>query len=286
MKKLKNLGYIWGPENKTNECQWLQFADDAVIVTNGTKEAQTLLDIFMAWTRWSRMEVRLDKCCAFGMTKSKRLVIQTEPTLFINSQKIPSVALGESFVYLGKVFDFEMKNKSAKTSIVHKLTGLLEITSSLKIKPQLKLKILKNYIYSQLSFELRLYDFSETWISQQLDNLCTNRIREWTEMPISGCVKEITSLPKELTGLGIPSLSSIHQKLWLGKRSTLKNSCHSPIRQIWNDSKGKHAKADSLLNENDKLKVAQKSLKIDQIQKAKSHFFALESGGTGGLSIY
>ena len=158
-----------------------------------------------------------------------------------------------------------MKNKSAKTSIVHKLTGLLEITSSLKIKPQLKLKILKHYFYSQLSFELRLYDFSETWISQQLDNLCTNRIREWTEMPISGCVKEITSLPKELTGLGIPSLLSTHQKLWLGKRSTLKNSYHSPIRQIWIDSKGKHSKADSLLNENDNIKAAQTSLKIDQI---------------------
>ena len=271
-EKLKNLGYIWGPENKTNECQWLQFADDAVIVTNGNKEAQTLLDIFMAWIRWSRMEVRLDKCCAFGMTKSKRLVVQTEPSLFINSQKIPSVALGESFVYLGKIFDFEMKNKSAKTSIVHKLTGLLEITSSLKIKPQLKLKILKHYIYSQLSFELRLYDFSETWISQQLDNLCTNRIREWTEMPISGCVKEITSLPKELTGLGIPSLLSTHQKLWLGKRSTLKNSHHSPIQQIWNDSKGKHSKADSLLNENDNIKAAQNHSKSTKSKKLNPTF--------------
>ena len=83
-------------------------------------------------------------------------------------------------------------------------------------------------------------------------------------MLISGCVKEITSLPKELTGLGIPSLLSTHHY-------------HSPIRQIWNDSKGKHFKVDSLLNENDNIKAAQKSLKIDQIQKAKSHFFALES---------
>ena len=76
----------------------------------------------------------------------------------------------------------------------------------------------------------------------------------------------------ELTGLGIPSLLSTRQKLWLGKRSTLKNSSHSPIRQIWNDSNGKHSKTDRLLNESDKLKLAQKSLKIEQIEKAKSHF--------------
>ena len=104
-------------------------------------------------------------------------------------------------------------------------------------------------------------------------------------MPISGCVKEIISLPKELTGLGIPSLLSTYQKLWLGKRSTLKNSYHSPIRQIWNDSKGKHSKADSLLNEKDNIKAAQESLKIDHIQKAKSHFFALESQGLSASTV-
>ena len=57
------------------------------------------------------------------------------------------------------------------------------------------------------------------------------------------------------------------------------------MRQIWNDSKGKHSKADSLLNENDNIKAAQKSLKIDQIQKAKSHFFALESQGLSARTV-
>ena len=92
------------------------------------------------------------------------------------------------------------------------------------IKQILLLLLLLYYYYYYYYYDYYYYDFSETWISQQLDNLCTNRIREWTEMPISGCVKEITSLPKKLTGLGIPSLLSTHQKLWLGKRSTLKTA--------------------------------------------------------------
>ena len=129
------------------------------------------------------MSVFENKSSSHYLSIPNYLFIKFPNYLFINSQKIPSVALGESFVYLGKIFDFEMKNKSAKTSIVHKLTGLLEITSSLKIKPQLKLKILKHYLYSQLSFELCLYDFSETWISQQLDNLCTNRGQQTEFVP-------------------------------------------------------------------------------------------------------
>ena len=247
------------------------------------QRSQTLLDIFMAWTRWSRMEVRLDKCCALAwlsLSASWSELNQLYSSILKKFRLLPWV--NRSSILENIWFRNE---KQIRKNIDRSQTySLLEITSSLKIKPQLKLKILKHYIYSQISFELRLYDFSETWISQQLDNLCTNRIREWTEMPISGCVKEITSLPKELTGLGIPSLLSTHQKLWLGKRSTLKNSYHSPIRQIWNDSKGKHSKADSLLNENDNIKAAQKSLKIDQIQKLNLTF-SLESQGLSARTV-
>ena len=38
---LVNLGYIWGPKYSTNECAWLPFADDAVILSKSTSDAQS-----------------------------------------------------------------------------------------------------------------------------------------------------------------------------------------------------------------------------------------------------
>ena len=38
--EFKNLGFIWGPMEVSFECSWLQFADDAAIVSNSVKDAQ------------------------------------------------------------------------------------------------------------------------------------------------------------------------------------------------------------------------------------------------------
>ena len=46
--ELNNLGFIWGPQHTPFECSWLQFADDAAIVSNSPNDTQTLLNIFVA----------------------------------------------------------------------------------------------------------------------------------------------------------------------------------------------------------------------------------------------
>ena len=195
-KKLEKLGYIWGPDGNSNECSWLQFADDAVVISNSVRDAQTLIDIFAAWCARLGMDIRLDKCCSYAAAKRYGVYTQFEPLLLINSQPVPAVSINESFTYLGKIFDFEMKNGEAKSAMIKKLYRLLVVTSSLKIKAQLKLKILKVYIHSQITHELKLYSFGETWIIQHLDSMCAEHIREWLRMPVSSCIKEFSSLPK------------------------------------------------------------------------------------------
>ena len=73
------------------------------------------------------------------------------------------------YYYLGKHFDFEMKNESTKSALQSKLSDMLKITTDLEVGAQLKLKILKYYIPSQLSFILKIYDIPYTWISNNLD---------------------------------------------------------------------------------------------------------------------
>ena len=274
-KKLENLGYIWGPDGHANECAWLQFADDAVVVSNSVRDAQTLINIFAAWCKWARMDIRLDKCCTYGAGKRNGMYAQFEPQLFINSQPVPSIAQGESFIYLGKIFDFKMNNDAAKRALCKKFSNLLDITSSLKIKSQLKLRILQQYIYSQISHELKTYPLGDTWIDQNLDSILTTHIRSWLGLPISTCIKEMLTLPKNRGGFGIPTTLHIYKKLQLAKRSALRNSAHSEIRQIWSDTSSKNICTDSLLYDSDGTSEAKKTLQASLISQAEFHVHSL-----------
>ena len=81
-------------------------------------------------------------------------------------------------------------------------------------------------------FEIKLYDLPLTWIEQTLDALCVRYLRDWLEMPISACVSEMTSMPKRMTGLGIPTFKHLAQKLCLTKRYSLRASANPDIREL------------------------------------------------------
>ena len=167
-----------------------------MIVSSNTKDAQLLLDIFISWCNWSNMKINIQKCNTFGMMKKDNVYSQIEPGLYCNNGKIPPVPVGGNFTYLGKVFDFNMQNEPAKSMILNKLQTLINVTTGLKIRSQLKLKILNLFIHSQLTFELRLYNLGSTWITQHMDAIQTNFIRECLDLPVSSCVKELSILPK------------------------------------------------------------------------------------------
>ena len=115
------------------------------------------------------MDIRLDKCSSFGMLKKNNQFSQIIPKVWISSGDIPATQLDSDFVYLGKIFNFKMNNESAKNAVATKLDLMLKTTSSLSVKPQSKIKILYSFISSQLAFELKIYDFSATWIAETLD---------------------------------------------------------------------------------------------------------------------
>ena len=159
------------------QCSWMQFADDAAIVSSNVSNSQQLLDIFKAWCNWAGMTIRLDKCCSFGMLKIDGQYQQFEPSIFLDHGKIPSIPIGSSFTYLGKLFNFGMKNKEAKEAMMNKLTLLLKITSALPVRAQLKLNILNKYIHANLTDDLKKYSLGVTWIRQNLDSECYSHVR-------------------------------------------------------------------------------------------------------------
>ena len=104
-KKFENHGYLWGPNANLFERSWLQFADDTALIAHNVKSAQILIDINSAWCKWTGMQLRIDKCQAFGMRKLSGLYSQFLPNLTIDDDNVPAVKMNESFKYLGKIFD-------------------------------------------------------------------------------------------------------------------------------------------------------------------------------------
>src|SRR5207247_1433510 len=101
----------------------------------------------------------------------------------------PPVPIGGHFKYLGRVFDFASKHLIPKREIEKKLSKMLDAISLLHIRTQTKLKIFFQYVPSQLKFELKIYDFTSTFLSGVLDSLYTKHIRKWFEFSASSCVK-------------------------------------------------------------------------------------------------
>jgi hypothetical protein len=80
------------------------------------------------------------------MRKTDGSYEQFSPNLSIGDENISAVPMNESFKYLGKLFNANMDNTEAKAIVQNKLEKLLIHTTELKIKAQLKLKILRFYI--------------------------------------------------------------------------------------------------------------------------------------------
>src|SRR6266516_2505491 len=93
----KQIGYFWG-KSQHQQCSWLQYADDALIIANSLKTAQVLVHLFESWCDWAKIDIRLDKCLTFGAVMKNNRFQQILPSINLRDKgMIPAVPLGESF---------------------------------------------------------------------------------------------------------------------------------------------------------------------------------------------
>src|SRR6267154_4008003 len=128
-----------------------------------------------------------------------------------------------------------------------KLEKILVKITSLKIRSQTKLKIFSMYVPSQFNFELKIYKFTDAFLSGTVDRLCTKHIREWLEFPPSSCVTEWVSSPINFCGLGILTFAQRAARMTLTRRHLLRTSKNPSVRDLWEVSKSPNIKADSML---------------------------------------
>ena len=270
-EKYQQLGYIWGSGGDVTSRAWMQFADDAAIIAKDCEGTQTLINVAAAWCKWADMSLRIDKCSTFGMHKCNGNYIQFKPSFFINGQPIPTVDIGSSFKYLGKLFDFDMKCEEIKIILSRRLTDMLSTVSKLSISTQMKLKILRQYFPTQFQFDLKSYDISLTWIEQVLDSTIVNCVRDWLSLPVSSCVAEILELPKCSGGLNISTMKSTAEKLRLSQRYALCRNKQPDMLALWRTTSSKNPNLDAVILSEPNLIAAKRKLNDTQSSKAVRH---------------
>jgi len=112
----------------------MQYADDAIVITSNMKSMQQLMGLFESWCSWAAMEIRLDKCIAFGMQQRNGVYAQYQLSLNITGEPIiPPLPLGEDFTYLGCMFNCNMNCTVAKSKVECKLDNMLRFTNELHL---------------------------------------------------------------------------------------------------------------------------------------------------------
>ena len=136
-EEFSQLGYKHDAFLKSRN--WLQFADDARVVTGQEYEKQVLLNCFISFCSRTLMEVRPNKCKAFGMLKVNTTCSQVSPKVFVSNQRISPVLSSESFCYFGRSINFKTDNEEHKEKLLEMTKLLLEAISRLPLHPRNKI---------------------------------------------------------------------------------------------------------------------------------------------------
>ena len=255
--KYKQLGFSPhdGNDRMFQPVHWFQFADDAAVVTSGERENQLLLNCFTRWCQWANFIVRVDKCVTFGVKKHSTRSLQFQPKLFICNEIVPAVKNGDSFKYLGRFFDFEMSNQDHKSKLVSLFSTLMKDIDDLPLHPKNKLLLYHRYVLSKVSWHFTVADLPKTWVVQNLDNLVSNYIRQWLDLPVSATLSGII-LSKNQFGLNLQLPSIKFAQCQTVCRNALKSSPNIDIQTLWkNTSHGTNLQYDIYRNTKEVLKA-------------------------------
>ena len=70
--------------------------------------------------------------------------------------------MNEFFVYLGQEYSFDMKPDKIKETLLKDLNQCMEVIDRLPLRPKNKTIIVSRYVYSKFSWNVSVYEASET----------------------------------------------------------------------------------------------------------------------------
>ena len=231
-KKFKLFGFAISP---IHPIHWFQFADDAAVITSVEQGNHILLNHFTRWCTWASMVIRVDKCSTFRIKKSQTSSTQYLPKLLINQTKVPTVENGKSFKYLGRIFYFSMNNIDHKSEVLELITNLMSKIDKIPCHPRNKLQLCHRFVLSKIAWHFTITDIGETWVTENIDNIVSQYVRQWLELPISATLSSLI-LSKSKYGLSLILPSTKFMQCQVVVRNALKSSPNSDINALWSSS--------------------------------------------------
>ena len=238
------LGYVF--DTTLRPRSWFQFADDTCIVSAHQEDNQLLCNAFTKWTVWADLKIRVDKCHTIGMKKFGSIHKQYQPVINICGERIPPLEDEADFIYLGKVFNYDMSIDREKDKLSDELNKYLEKIDLLPLHPKFKIHIVQKYVYAKFRWRFSIYPLTETWITNNIDNNINRYIRKWLQIPISGNITHLR-LPTKKLGMNLRSAKDIYSDCKLTVRRILMSSKNMEIKRLWKLTSGKNVKEDALL---------------------------------------
>ena len=86
--------------------------------------------------------------------------------------------------------------------------NILNKVDQLPLHPKYKLELYQFYLMSKVAWHLTITDTEKTWIKENLNNLCHNKLRRGLEIPSNGTL-DIIFPAKSKFGLNIIDVSTI-----------------------------------------------------------------------------
>ena len=90
--------------------------------------------------------------------------------ILVNRVRIPPIEIGEHFVYLGKQFNFGNSIENIKADLSKKAEMYVTTIDRLPLTTQNRLSIVNQYVYSKFWWDFSIYNLTETWVIQNIDN--------------------------------------------------------------------------------------------------------------------
>ena len=172
-----------------------------------------------------------------------------------------------------------MSTDPIKSELETELTSYLDKINRLPLHPKNKIRLVCNYVHSKFRWRLSIYNLSETWIIQTLDNKINSMTRRWLQIPRSGNITHLR-LPSKSLGMNKQSLSDVSKFCRLSVRSILKRSKNNEIFQLYQLTSEKEITINSILNSSENYTAARTKLRNDITNETSSQLSKLTEQNT------
>lgn len=146
---LTNAKQEYGVNINNTWVSTLAYADDIVLLSESTDDAQYLIDDLITTLEKKGLSINVDKCTALTTMRvpaKKKLFVETNNIFRCRDKLIPQIQVEGFFKYLGKNFSFTGISKCNVHEIIQSLNNLQKAP----LKPNHKLTLLKKFFIPKI----------------------------------------------------------------------------------------------------------------------------------------